>query len=360
MSTYKKYFPIIKQCTYLNTPASGLLPLPVLEYRQAHDLDFFVMGSAIKNDRGPILTEIREKVGTLFSCAPNRVALVPNFSYGFNTLLEGIPTPQKVLLLAQDYPSVNWPFESRDFEITYAAIDGDLEKHVEAAFAKAQPDIFAFSAVQYINGIKIDVEFLKRLKTKYPETLFFADATQYFGTEVFDFDASAFDVMGGSCYKWMNAGFGNAIFLFKEAVAEKVFPKTTGFNSLQGKYKAQEGSFLGRFEPGHQDTLNYGSLGVAIDLMNEIGMETIEKQIKEIARSARAAFTERGLLEDAVVAREVHSSIFNIKGDQALVKHLNDHGIMCILRGDGVRVGFQYFNTQADLQRLLDVLSKHM
>ena len=356
MSTYKKYFPIIKQCTYLNTPASGLLPMPVLEYRQEHDLDFFMMGSAIKDNRGPQLTIVREKVGTLFSCTPNRVALVPNFSYGFNTLLEGVPASQKVLLLEQDYPSVNWPFESRDFEITYAQIDGDLEKNVEAAFAKAQPDIFAFSAVQYINGIKIDFEFLKRLKTKYPETLFFADATQYFGTEVFDFDASAFDVMGGSCYKWMNAGYGNAIFLFKEAVAEKVFPKTTGFNSLQGKYKAQEGSFLGRFEPGHQDTLNYGSLGVAIDLINEIGMETIATRIQELAAKAKTAFTERGLLEDAVVKRTEHSSIFNLKGDKVLAKRLNESGIMCILRGDGLRVGFQYFNTEDDLKALIAAL----
>jgi selenocysteine lyase/cysteine desulfurase len=356
MSTYKKYFPIIKQCTYLNTPASGLLPMPVLDYRQEHDLDFFMMGSAIKEKRGPQLTAIREKVGTLFSCTPNRVALVPNFSYGFNTLLEGVPASKKVLLLEQDYPSVNWPFESRDFEITYAQIDGELEKNVEAAFAKAQPDIFAFSAVQYINGIKIDFEFLKRLKTKYPETLFFADATQYFGTEVFDFDGSAFDVMGGSCYKWMNAGYGNAIFLFKEAVAQSVFPKTTGFNSLQGKYKAQEGSFLGRFEPGHQDTLNYGSLGAAIDLINEIGMETIAQQIQELGVKAKAAFTDLGLLEDAVIKRTEHSSIFNLKGDKALVKRLIEKGIMCILRGDGVRVGFQYFNTEDDLQTLIAAL----
>jgi selenocysteine lyase/cysteine desulfurase len=330
--------------------------MPVLEYRQEHDLDFFMMGSAIKDNRGPQLTAIREKVGALFSCESNRVALVPNFSYGFNTLLEGVPVSKKVLLLEQDYPSVNWPFESRDFEIVYAQIDGDLEKNVEAAFAKAQPDIFAFSAIQYINGIKIDFEFLKRLKTKYPETLFFADATQYFGTEVFDFDASAIDVMGGSCYKWMNAGYGNAIFLFKEAVAEKVFPKTTGFNSIQGKYKAQEGSFLGRFEPGHQDTLNYGSLGVAIDLINEIGMETIAQRIQELGVKAKAAFTDLGLLEDAVVKRAEHSSIFNLKGDKALVKRLKEKEIMCILRGDGVRVGFQYFNTEDDLQTLIAAL----
>jgi len=61
MTAFKKYFPITKQCTYLNTPASGLLPEPVLEYRQEHDLDFFVMGSAIKDNRGPALTAVREK-----------------------------------------------------------------------------------------------------------------------------------------------------------------------------------------------------------------------------------------------------------------------------------------------------------
>ncbi|WP_299681947.1 aminotransferase class V-fold PLP-dependent enzyme [uncultured Dokdonia sp.] len=356
MTAFKKYFPITKQCTYLNTPASGLLPSPVLEYRQEHDLDFFVMGSAIKDNRGPALTTVREKVGALFSCAPNRVALVPNFSYGFNTLLEGVPTSKKVLLLENDYPSINWPFESRDFEITYAQIDDDLEKNVASAFAKAQPDIFAFSVIQYINGIKIDFEFLKQLKATYPETLFFADATQYFGTEAFDFDASAIDVMGGSCYKWMNAGYGNGIFLFKESVSEKVFPKTTGFNSLQGKYKAQEGSFLGRFEPGHQDTLNYGSLGVAIDIINEFGITAIENHIKALSEKARTAFTERGLLEEAVVQRTSHSSIFNLKGDEALVHRLKAQNIMCILRGKGVRVGFHYFNTEDDLQQLLTVL----
>ncbi|MEP0263741.1 aminotransferase class V-fold PLP-dependent enzyme [Dokdonia sp.] len=356
MTSFKKYFPITKQCIYFNSPSSGLLPAPVLEYRQEHDLDFFVMGSAIKDGRGELLTNVREKVGALFSCAPNRVALVPNFSYGFNTLLEGIDTPKKVLLLEEDYPSVNWPFETRDFEIAYAQINGHLEKNVEAAFAKAQPDIFAFSVVQYINGIKINLDFLKKLKTKYPETLFFADATQYIGTEPFDFDNSGIDVLGGSCYKWMNAGYGNGIFLFKEEVAQKVAPKTTGFNSQYGKYKQQEGSFIGRFEPGHQDTLNYGSLGVAIDIINEIGIDTIHDRIQSLSAKAKTAFIEKGLLEEAVAMRTQHSSIFNLKGDQALVKQLEEKGIVCMIRGEGVRVGFQYFNTEEDLETLLSAL----
>lgn len=356
MKNFAKLFPILNQYTYLNTAASGLLSLPVMEWRQEHDLDFLIEGSILKENQGKLLTGVREKVGKLFSCKANRVALVPNFSYGFNTLIEGIVSHKKVLLIEGDYPSVNWPFESRDFDVDYVKISGKIEEMVEAAFIKSQPDIFAFSMVQWLSGIKMDQDFLKDLKFKYPETLFFADATQYLGTEVFDFDNSALDAIGGSTYKWMNAGYGNAVFMFKEQIVERVAPKTTGFNSIQGKYKPQEGSFLGRFEPGHQDTLNYGSLGVAIDVIHQLGMKTIDEKIKHINGKAKEAFAERGLISKSIINRKNHGSFFNITGDEQLVVKLRDEGILAIARGEGVRVGFHYFNTEDDLARLLELL----
>lgn len=356
MKNYTKLFPVLNRYTYLNTAASGLLSVPVMEWRQEHDLDFLIQGSVFKESQAKLLQGVREKIGKLFTCAPNRVALVPNFSSGFNTLLEGIKTHKKVLLLKGDYPSVNWPFESRDFEIAYATISTEIEAVIEAAFAKRPPDIFAFSLVQWLDGLKIDHGFLKMLKAKYPDTLFFADGTQFMGTEVFDFDASPLDVLGASTYKWMNAGYGNAFFLFKEAVANRVAPKTTGFNSIQGKYKPQEGSFLGRFEPGHQDTLTYGSLGQAIDVIQQLGMATIEERIKAINNKAREAFVDKGLISTAMAARKDHGAFFNIKGDEQLVATLKQQDILTIARGEGVRISFHYFNTEADLERLLDAL----
>jgi len=356
MNKFKAYFPLTDKYTYLNTAASGLLPKPVLEFRQQHDMDFYTKGGMLKELQGEHLAEVREKVGHLFSCMSNRVALVPNFSYGFNTLLEGMSTPQKVLLLEQDYPSVNWPFKTRNFNITYVSINTQLEDQIEAAFAKAQPDIFAFSIVQYISGIKIDLSFVKDLKSRYPETLFIADGTQYFGTEVFDFDSSGLDVIGGSTYKWMNAGYGNAFFLFKPDVVDKVAPKTTGFNSLQGKYKPQEGNFIGRFEPGHQDTLNYGSLGAAIDLINTYGMAAIASRIQEISNKAKEAFAQRGLLASDIFNRKQHASIYSIKGDETLIHRLREEGVICVERGGRVRVSFHYFNTEDDIKKLMRVL----
>lgn len=356
MKNFKKQFPILNQYTYLNTAASGLLPEAVMEFRQDHDLDFLISGSILKENQGPLLTGVREAVGRLFNCAPNLVALTPNFSYGFNTLMEGVEKGKKVLLLENDYPSVNWAVESRDFEVCYARINENLEQNVSEAVEKEKPDIFAFSLVQWINGIMIDPDFLKDLKKKYPELLLFGDGTQYCGTERFDFEASALDVLGASTYKWMNAGYGNAFFLFREHMEDKILPKSLGFNSLQGKYKPHEGNLIGKFEPGHQDTLNFGSLKVAIELVEKVGIENIEKQVKDLTKETKSAFEERNLLEPAVVKRRKHSPIFNIKGDEALFQKLRSNNIICSQRGEGIRVSFHYFNTQEDIENLLKAL----
>ncbi len=357
MENFKKQFPVLTQYTYLDTATSGLLSEKLLEFRQDHDLDFLISGSILKEKQGEMLAEVREAVGELFGCAPERVALTPNFSYGFNILMEGVEAGQKVLLLENDYPSVNWAVESRKFRTCYAAIDENLENNILEAVSKHRPHIFTFSLVQYINGIKIAPDFLHTLKKEYPEMLLFADGTQSCGTEVFTFDASPLDVLGASTYKWMNAGYGNAFFLFKPKMEDKIAPASLGFNSLQGKYKPHEGSLIGKFEPGHQDTLNFGSLLHAIRLIRQTGLAVIQEQVSSLAREAKAAFEEEGLLEPAVRKRDLHSSIFNLKGDDKLFRRLRDSKIICSQRGEGIRVGFHYFNTSEDLHTLLKAIN---
>lgn len=359
MKNFRKHFPVLRLHTYLNTAASGLLSEEVLEFRQNHDLDLLISGSRLREKQNEILTETREAVGRFFNCAPNRVALTPNFSFGFNSLMEGVDSSQKVLLLENDYPSINWAVESRDFETCMAKLDEQVEEHILETVEKERPDIFAFSLVQYINGIKIGESFLKKLKQEYPNLLLFADGTQICGAEEMDFENSAVDVLGASAYKWLNAGYGNAFFLFKEHMEDKVAPKALGFNSLQGKYKPHEGSLIGKFEPGHQDTLNFGSLLTAIRFVEELGIGEIERRIKELSAKAKAEFEKENLLEPAVANREEHSSIFNIKGDDALFHHLNSQNIVCSQRGKGIRISFNYFNTTEDLSRLMEVLRKH-
>lgn len=356
MKNFIKQFPLLEQYIYFDTAASGLLSENLLEFRQDHDLDFLIGGSLFREKRDALFLKVRKAVGELFGCAPNTVALTPNFSYGFHLLMEGIDRSKKILLLRNDYPSVNWAVESRGFKTCYAEIDENLEQNIAEAVEKEKPDVFAFSLVQYINGIEIDQEFLSQLKQQNPELLLFADGTQYCGTEYFDFEASALDALGASTYKWLNAGYGNAFFLFKEHLQEIIAPGELQLKELQGKNKPHQGSFIGKFEPGHLDTLNFGSLKVAIDLINQVGIKEIETRIKELSAQAKESLAEKGLLEPAVLKRSLHSSIFNIKGDEQLFQKLRSNKIICSRRGDGIRLSFHYFNSEADLDHLLKKL----
>lgn len=356
MDNLRKGFPVLEQYTYLNTAASGLLPEKVWEFRQEHDLDFLIKASLLKEKMGEVLTGVREKVGEFFHCAPNRVALVPNFSYGFNSVLESIDKPAKFLLLENDYPSINWPVESRNFQVVYAEIDENLEDNILQQIEKEKPEYFAFSIVQYINGVKLGIDFLKELKEKFPDLILIADGTQYFGTENFHFDESKIDIAISSCYKWMNAGYGNGFMLFNESIQGKIFPKHLGFGSLHGKYKAHEGNFIGKFEPGHYDTLNFGSLKVAIELINLKGMGVIQEKINTLKTIARERFLAAGLIEEWIGRREDYSPLFNIQGGQPVFDKLRTAGIITSQRGNGIRVSMHYFNSEKDLNHLFKVL----
>ena len=352
---FRKQFPAAQNYTYLNTASSGLMSAKLSSWRAAHDQEFVLGGSVFRDDHKQFLGTIRNSVAHFFDAKLNEVALIPNFSFALNTLLEGIPKGKKVLLLDRDYPSINWAFEKRDFEICFATIDSTIEQNIEQAVSRHRPDIFAFSIVQYLNGIKIDLDFLKQLKAYHPELLLIADGTQYLGTEAFSFQDSAIDILGASAYKWMLSGYGNGVFMVKEGAQKDIKPRTIGFNSAEAIFGNRDTiSFMKHFEPGHQDTLNYGSLGKSLEFFNEVGILKIASYLSELTTKAKASFIEMGLLDESSTKRESHSTIFNLQGNEVAFQKLTAAKILCSQRGNGIRVSFHLYNNEEDIHKLLD------
>ena len=357
MEDLRKDFPVAENYTYLNTASCGLLSKSLVAWRHQHDLNLLEGGSIFRDKHKAHIREIRNRLADFFSTSEDTIALVPNFSFGMNTILSGISKNKKILLLKGDYPSISWPVELRDFEVCYAEIDEHLEENIELAMAEHHPDIFAFSMVQYISGILMDTEFLHRLKAYHPELLLIADATQYLGTVDFNFAESPIDVMGTSAYKWMLAGYGNGFFMIQPEAQAQILPKTIGYNSADFTFgNKDEIGLIGHLEPGHQDTLNYGSLGESVAFLQKTGMKRVEEHLTELKTEAKREFEKRGLLEKAVSVRENHSTIFNLKGDRELFDKLAANNIICSLRGKGIRVSFHIYNNRSDLLKLLEII----
>lgn len=359
MLKYRKSYPVLNHAIYANTAAFGLLGEELLEWRQNHDLDYLVGGSAMKIGTMGLISEARVLIGDFFNCKKDLVALIPNFSLGLNLLLEGLNSKEHILLLENDYPSVNWPFESRGFQISYAKIDEKLEENIKEQVKTNSVTVLALSLVQWINGIRIDLDFLKSLKEEFPQLLIIADGTQFCGAFDMDFENSGIDVLGASGYKWLLAGTGNGFMLFKDSAKGRFSIKVTGFNSANAAILAKETiPFNKHFEPGHLDSLNFGSLKRALELLNAIGMKEITVYNEHLSTRAIKGFRELGLLNSDVLHRPRHSTIFNIKGDDRLFNHLIEANVVCSRRGNGIRLSFHYYNTVEDIDSILEIIRK--
>ncbi|WP_281541042.1 aminotransferase class V-fold PLP-dependent enzyme [Maribacter aestuarii] len=357
MEKIRNDFPVVRKSIYVNTAVFGPLYDSLIDWRQEHDLDLLLHGSDMREKTMKILSDTRKTVGTFFNCKTENIALVNNFSTGLNVLLEGLDPKRKILLLENDYPSVNWPFEDRKFDISYVKMSADVENEIRETVRSENIDVLAISLVQWLDGFLIDLEFIKDLKKEYSDLIIIADGTQFCGVVDFNFESSGIDVLGASAYKWLLAGYGNGFMLFSDQVKEEFFPKTIGFNSANGDVDKKESiRFAKKLEPGHLSCLNFGSLKFSLEYLKSIGMDKISAHNNNLSHKAKQEFTDLGLLDDDIIERAKHSTIFNLKIDNHKFQRLLHENVLCAQRGDGVRVGFHFYNNENDLNTIVRIL----
>lgn len=356
---FAKDFPVVSRYCYLNTAASGLLAEGLMEWRQNHDIDFLIGGSEFRLAADQTIDNVRAEVANYFKAEVQDTFLTPNFTFALKTLVNGMDKNQSVLLLEDDYPSLSFPFKSSGFKLDSIPVTADLEDRILESFQNNTPDIFAFSLVQYISGVKLEVSFINELKNNYPQVLFIADATQYSGTEMFDFKDSGIDVYGGSGYKWLLSGYSNAYMLVKREHHNRFYHNTLDMEPLEQVFLKSKSHLQLHLEAGHLDTLNMGSLGYSLKQFMSIGQEDIQNHIAEVAAYAKDQFLAMGYLDETIQKRVVnHSSIFNLEISEKQSQLLRERGVIFSKRGKGVRLSFHLYNSKQDVDKVIKLLRK--
>ncbi|RZL53021.1 MAG: aminotransferase class V-fold PLP-dependent enzyme [Pedobacter sp.] len=245
---------------------------------------------------------------------------------------------------------------SRGFEFQEIAIDANLEEHILRAIEQFKPTIFAFSMVQYISGLKMQSDFIKKLSANYPDLILIADGTQFLGTGTFNFEQSGLDVLVGSGYKWLLGGYGNGYIFLSDAVRNIIYQHKKNLSLPNVPFLNGRDYLSLTLEPGHLDSLNVGTLNQGLSYLNTIGLDVIEQKTMDLSTKARIALHEKGLLPDWMVERKEQSSIMSMPLKQDVVDRLNNEKILASPRGAGTRISFHFYNTVNDLNHLLEVL----
>lgn len=348
-------YPATLNYTYLNTPATGLISAKSVQFRHEADKLLMETGSVKRELIWEEMEQVKQSLSNLFAVAQDRVALVPSFSYGFNLLLP-LLKDKKFLVLENEYPSLLWPIELSHVDRTYVPNDEHIEANILAAVQQGGIEVLAMSIVQFSNGLQIDLSFLKELKRKYPELIIVLDGTQFLGTDSFNFDDSRVDVVIASAYKWLCAGFGNGSMFFSQQFLDGIQPTSAGYNTF--KIFSTEGIVpkSNFFEPGHQDLMNFGTLGLAAETLQKLGLNTIQRHNAGLIKEAYDLLLPYGVVNEGMMNRKSHSSIIVLKDNKPLYNCLEQHGILCIHR-NGIRIGFHFYNSSEDVQKLAEVVA---
>jgi len=354
--TFIDSFPILKNYTYLNTANSGLLSTEVAEWRRKHDFEFTQEASFFRANSLNVMEQLRLNLSETFGTKKNNTFLTPNFSSGFNSILDGLEPNNRILLLQEDYPSLSFPVTSSAFKTFEIPITATLEDDIFYAIEQFKPTVFAFSMVQYISGLKMQSDFIKLLKVNFPELILISDGTQFLGTSAFNFDESGLDALIGSGYKWLLGGYGNGYIFLSDSLQSRIY-KNRKTSPLPIAPFLNGRDYLSlTLEPGHLDSLNFGTLNQGINYLKTIGFDFIEETSQALAEKARKALHAKGLLKDWMIERKEQSTILSLPLEKNIVARLNEEKIICSPRGTGTRISFYFYNTEDDLNRLLEIL----
>ena len=355
LANIRTQYPALQNLTYLNSCSSGLFSKELLEFRRQLDEDFQQKGSNFRAGVYDKIWAVKETIGTVFGAVPERMALVPSCSHGINLVLEALEGPRKVLQLRDDYPSIVWPFQSRNHEwVTIENKAYSVEEWVSYIQAH-NIDLLAVSAVQYSSGDIISPATFKAIKAQCPELLIFVDGTQFWGIAPFNFEESGIDLFAASAFKWLCAGYGNGVVFLSKKLEQALHSRTRGYNTYKNSRMEGTPTTGELFEPGHQDLLAFKSLQFQVEQHQAIGYDQIQAQIQKVKNLARHRFeTETDFSIRTTKSPEMESGILSIDAPKELVKHLNAHQVVCSYNR-GLRLGIHFYNVEEDVDRMFQL-----
>lgn len=352
-----------QQIIYLNTAAAGLLsPASISATSKFQETTLTNPGKVFMQWVEEGLPVLREKTARLLNAKPGEIAFTPNFSYSLFAVIQGAqPQLKKVLLYKDDYPSLNMPFELGGFETHYVeSQDGfsiSLSRIIEIAERK-KIEIIAISHVQFLTGFTIDLNELGKYCHE-KNIVLIVDATQSMGAVGIQFDSLPADVVISSSYKWLNGGYGSAILCVKESFIERFPPRIAGFASMNHTQKgwAYQPSVLS-YEPGHLNVLGLLQLEQALDQRLLDGIESVEKHNLSLLRLLAKRLAETAFKVCGGQDMKSRSTILCFEADKSVYEQLIQQNFSLTWRRGLIRVSPHFYNTEEDVNALVNAIEK--
>ena len=390
----KKDFPILenKNIVYLDSSATTQKPTYVInaieEYYKKYNANPHRGAYSLSIEATEEYEKARVKIANfinsryseeiIFSKNATESLNLIAYSYG----MENVNKDDEVVLSIMEHHSNLVPWQNvckkKNAKLNYMYINENYELSDEEIESKITEKTKVVG-ITHISNVLGTINNIKKI-IKYAHkkgAIVAVDATQsiqHMSIDVQDLDA---DFLVFSGHKMM-APLGIGVMYGKKELLNKMTPFLMGGDMIEYVYE-QETTYAplpNKFEAGTQNVEGVIGLGAAIDYIEKLGYDNIQKIEKELLDYAMEKLSELDYLELYVTPNSKnHSGVisFNIKG-------VHPHDVASILDSEGVcvrsgnhcaqpllrymgldstcRVSFYIYNTKEDVDKLVSALNK--
>jgi selenocysteine lyase/cysteine desulfurase len=367
-------FPIVQRWVYLNHAAFSPPPLrarrAVTEHFEHGDETAFedFVGWFERADR------VRTLAARLLHTRASRIAFGRATADGVNLVANGLDwrAGDNVVTIAGEFPSNVYPWmnlASRGVELRFVSTDpsGRFGKPEVERCIDSRTRVLSLSAVSFATGFRAPLEELGQLCSA-RGALFVVDGIQAAGVLDFDVEHAGVDLMAAHTYKWLMGPTGISLLYVSKRALGTVRPTQLGWRSIVEwneinrmlDYRLELPDEARRFEPGMPNFPGLVMLEEALELILEVGIETIETRVLALTDRLAAGLTHRACRVVSSRAVRDRSGIvtFEVPGGESAstVAQLHERRIIVSEREGRIRVSPHAYNTPAEIDALLEVL----
>ncbi|MEU1124886.1 aminotransferase class V-fold PLP-dependent enzyme [Streptomyces sp. NPDC005899] len=336
------------ETTYLETAHCGLLPRRTVEAVKAL-AEENATGRGTGMGSAEAVEAARADFAGLVGVAPDRVANGGSVAAHVALVAASLPSGSEVLAPEGDFSSVVSPFAVRgDLKMRYVPL---------AALAEAvRPGtaLVAFSAVQSSDGRIADLDAIRAAAAGYgARTLL--DASQAAGW--LPLDAGAYDYTVTGAFKFLLCPRGTSFLTVTEQAQEDLRVLYAGWMSAAEPWQSTYGP-VGRLAASARrfdeptSFLAYHGAAQSLALLAGIGTTALHAHATGLAARFRV-----GLAGIGHEAWPGESAVVAVPGLGEREAELARAGVRVSNRAGNLRAAFHLYNTEADVDRALDVLS---
>lgn len=365
-------FPLSDDLIYLNHAAVAPWPkrtsLAVIKFAEQNTR----YGSRFYPDWLIKEAELRTQLRTLLNApSADDIALVKNTSEALSFVAYGLnwQIGDNIVSSNEEFPSNRLPWESLatlGVEFRQADLNtSDSPEDALFALVDGNTRLLTISSIQFASGLRMDLEKIGSFCNQH-NILFCIDAIQSLGAVQFDVQAYQADFVMADGHKWMFGPEGLGVFYTTPAAREKLRLTQYGWHMMKDIHNYENKPWkihpsARRFECGSPNMLGIHAFSASLSLLLETGINVVESLViekssylmDEIDNNEQLILLSQrqDQLQSGIVVFK-HRAIPNA----VLYTYLEKNGVVCALRGEGIRFSPHFYNTHEEIAKVLDLI----